>query len=66
VVASAEVEFVKIGEQHEDEQGVPQLCIILTATLVGRVSSVVEAVLPFLNSEELDFIAKLLEDIVIE
>jgi hypothetical protein len=66
VVASAEVEFVKIGEQYEDDKGVPQLCITLTTTLVGTVASVGEAVLPFPSSEELDIIAKLLEDIVIE
>jgi hypothetical protein len=56
---------VKIGEQHEDDKGVPQLCITLTTTLVGTVTSV-EAVLLFPSSEELDIIAKLPEDIVIE
>jgi hypothetical protein len=66
VVASAEVKFVKIGEQHEGENGVPPLCITLTTTLVEVVSSVGEAVLPFPISEELDIIAKLLEDIVME
>jgi hypothetical protein len=66
VVASAEVEFAKTGEQHEGEEGVPPLCITLTTALVGTVSSVGEAVLPFPSSEELDIIAKLLEDIVIE
>ena len=66
VVASAEVEFMKVGEQHEDDKGVPQLCITLTTTLVGTVTSVAEAVPPFPSSEELDIIAKLLEDIVIE
>jgi hypothetical protein len=66
VVASAEVKFVKIGEQHEGENGVTPLCITLTTTLVEIVSSVAEAALPFPSSEELDIIAKLLEDIVIE
>jgi hypothetical protein len=66
VVASAEVEFVKTGEQHEDDKGVPQLCITLTDTLVRTVASVGEAVLLFPSSEELDIIVKLLEDIVIE
>jgi hypothetical protein len=66
VVASAEVEFAKTGEQHEGEEGVPPLCTTLTTALVGTASSVGEAVLPFPSSEELDIIAKLLEDIVIE
>ena len=65
VVASAEVEFMKIGEQHEDDKGV-QLGITLTTTLVGTVTSVGEAVLPFPSSEELDVVAKPLKDIVIE
>lgn len=66
VVASAEVKFVKIGEQHEGENGVPPLCITLTTTLVEIVTGVGEAVLPFPISEELDIIAKLLEDIMME
>jgi hypothetical protein len=66
VVASAEVEFVKRDEQHEDDKGVIRLCVTLTTTLVRTVTSVGEAVLPFPSSEELGIIAKLLEDIVIE
>jgi hypothetical protein len=66
MAASAEVEFARIGEQHEDKKRVPPLCITVTTTLVETVNRVGEAVLPFPSSDELDIIAKLLEDIVIE
>jgi hypothetical protein len=58
--------LVKIGEQHEDEKGVPPLDVMVTTILVEAVIRVGAAVLPVPRKEELDVNAKLLDDEGIE
>jgi hypothetical protein len=64
--AASELELVKIGEQHEDEKGVPPLDVMVTTILVEAVIRVGAAVLPVPRKEELDVNAKLLDDEGIE
>ena len=57
--AAAELELVKIGEQHEDEKGVAPLGVTVTIMLVETVMTVGVAVLPVPSRDELNVHAKL-------